>query len=73
MVTETYLPIYLCNGSDSSDSFNCCNNCDSSDSFDSSDNFFCVFFFLPLIVTKLKNSNCDNSKTQIVTKLKLKL
>ena len=66
MVTETYLPIYLCEGSDSSDSFDCCNN------YDSSDNFFCVFFVFPNC-DKTQNSNCDNSKTQIVTKLKLKL
>ena len=58
MVTTTYLPAYLWENSDSSDSS------DSSNSSDKIKNFTYVFFFnfsCPL--------NCDNSKTQIVTKL----
>ena len=50
MVTETYLPIYLCNITDSSDSFYSCDssessdNCDSSDSCESSDKKFSHIF-----------------------------
>ena len=43
MVTQTYLPIYLCNSSDSSDSsdsFDLCDSWKSSDSSDSSDNSY---------------------------------
>ena len=84
MVTKTYLPIYLC---DSSDSCNSSDSCDSSDGSESSDtNIYVtkVFFFLIVttqkvkfwqnlktqIVTKLTKSNLDKSKTWIVSKLK---
>ena len=78
----TYLPIYLCDksdssdGSDSSDSSDSSDGSDRSDSSDSSDNFFTSSFFLN--ATKLEKLNFDNSQkrklwqnseTQIVTKL----
>ena len=37
MVTNTYLPSYLCNSGDGSDSSDISDSTDSSDSFDSSD------------------------------------
>ena len=65
MATLTYLPIYLCDSSDFSNSFDSWDISDSSDSSDSSDisvNKLCHHFFYVLkIVTKLKKSKCDKN------------
>ena len=72
--TALFVPIYLCNSSDSfdscegcdsfdsSDSSGSCDSCDSSDSCDSRDQKFCNFFVCYFL--------WQNLKTQIVTKPK---
>ena len=67
MVTLTYLPIYLCNSSDSFDSF---------DSSDSSDRTVAtvvtklIFSHFVSLFSFFLSQNCDKTqKSQIVTKL----
>ena len=76
MVTLTYLPIYLCDRSDSFDSFERSESSGSSGSSDSSEK---IKFCQNSKLWQLKRLNCDktwklelwqNSKTQIVTKPK---
>ena len=80
MLTEAYLPIYLCDSSDIGDCNYSYDSCDSSDislSRDGSDRsgssgkiiqFF--FVFLKIVSKTQMVTKIINSKTQIVTKLK---
>ena len=84
MVTKTYLPSFICDSSDGSDSSDSSDSSDNSDISDSSDqktfttkNFFHIktifsqFFFLHLkTFFHKKKSNCDETQTQILMKLK---
>ena len=69
MVTKTYLPSNLCDGSDSSDTCDSSDSSDSSGSGDSSDrkkrNFFSIFFFIYFFYKKISQKN---SKIQVVMK-----